>query len=251
MSLCEHCVAVVRHEGEPTGKVETINGVPTYVALPETDYPKDKAILFLPDVFGFELSNNKLLADGYARNGFQVYIPDYLNGDPVPPDVKRGGDFDIPAWFAKHGQDKTRPPLDKVIAGLKERGITTFGANGYCFGGRYVFDLAFDNVIKVAVVTHPSLLKVPDDLEKYKAKAMDIPLLVVGCEFDERYSPASQKIGDDILGGGNMTGPGYRREYFVGCTHGFAVRGDMKDDTVKAGKEGAFKAAVEWFIKHV
>jgi hypothetical protein len=31
--------------------------------------------------------------------------------------------------------------------------------------GRYTFDLAFENIIKVAVVSHPSLLKVPDDLE--------------------------------------------------------------------------------------
>lgn len=34
--------------------------------------------------------------------------------------------------------------------------------------GRYVFDLAFDNVIKVGVVSHPSLLKTPDDLEVHR-----------------------------------------------------------------------------------
>jgi hypothetical protein len=31
--------------------------------------------------------------------------------------------------------------------------------------GRYTFDLAFENIIKVAVVSHPSLLNVPEDLE--------------------------------------------------------------------------------------
>lgn len=30
---------------------------------------------------------------------------------------------------------------------------------------RYVFNLAFENGIKVSVVSHPSLLKVPEDLE--------------------------------------------------------------------------------------
>jgi dienelactone hydrolase len=39
------------------------------------------------------------------------------------------------AWLANHGSDKTRPPLDKVIAALKEQGVTKFGATGYCFGG--------------------------------------------------------------------------------------------------------------------
>jgi len=52
------------------------------------------------------------------------------------------------------------------------------------------------------------------------------------------------------LGDGKFK-PGYKREYFNGCTHGFAVRGDMNNPEVKAGKEGAFKASVEWFLKHL
>jgi hypothetical protein len=52
-------------------------------------------------------------------------------------------------------------------------------------------------------------------------------------------------LGDDKFA------PGYKREYFPKCTHGFAVRGDLSIPEVKAGKEGAFKAAVEWFIKYM
>ena len=68
---------------------------------------------------------------------------------------------------------------------LKSEGVIELAATGYCFGGifwfqiilitkdtkwfiwlgRYTFDLAFESVIKVAVVSHPSLLKVPEDLE--------------------------------------------------------------------------------------
>ena len=84
----------------------------------------------------------------------------------------------------------TRPTLNKVLEALKAEGVTTFAATGYCFGGkfwflfsltkkskvddvelilydpgRYVFDLAFDNILSVAAVSHPSLLKVPEDLE--------------------------------------------------------------------------------------
>lgn len=43
-----------------TGKEEIINSVKTYVATPTGDYPKDKAILFLPDVFGIELINSQV-----------------------------------------------------------------------------------------------------------------------------------------------------------------------------------------------
>ena len=49
MSLCKECISGVLHEGIAEGKFEVIDGVDTYVAVPPegTDYPKDKAILFL------------------------------------------------------------------------------------------------------------------------------------------------------------------------------------------------------------
>ncbi|KDR67622.1 hypothetical protein GALMADRAFT_257847 [Galerina marginata CBS 339.88] len=245
MSFCEHCVKGVIHEGTPKGKFEKIGGVDTYVATPTVDYPKDKAILFLTDVFGPQLINAQLMADGFAENGFKTFVPDYLNGDPIPPDaLNPGSDFDIMKWFPGHTQGKTRPPLDKVINALKEQGITTFGATGYCFGGRYVFDLAFDNVIKAGVVAHPSLLQVPADLEKYVASAK-APLLINSCPVDSQFPPESAAKADEILG---KFAPGYKRNHYEGCTHGFAVRGDMSDPKVKAGKEGAFTETVEWFI---
>ncbi|KJA13717.1 hypothetical protein HYPSUDRAFT_49672 [Hypholoma sublateritium FD-334 SS-4] len=245
MSFCENCVKGVTHEGTPQGKWEEIGGVKTYVATPTVDYPKDKAILFLPDVFGPQLINNQLLADDFAANGFKTYVPDYLNGDPIPPDALNPGQtFDIMQWFPTHTQEFTRPPLDKVIAALKAEGVTSFGATGYCFGGRYVFDLAFDNVIKVGVVSHPSLLKTPDDLVKYVAQSK-APLLINSCTTDSQFPLESSAKADELFAG---FAPGYKREHFEGLTHGFAVRGDISKPAEKAGKEGAFKSAVEWFI---
>ena len=42
------------------GKWEKIGGVNSYVAVPSGDYPRDKAILFLTDVFGPQLVNNQV-----------------------------------------------------------------------------------------------------------------------------------------------------------------------------------------------
>lgn len=39
------------------GKWEKLGGVESYVATPTVDYPKDKVLLFLPDVFGAQLPN--------------------------------------------------------------------------------------------------------------------------------------------------------------------------------------------------
>ncbi|TFK39472.1 chlorocatechol-degradation protein [Crucibulum laeve] len=247
MSFCKDCVSGVTHEGTPAGKWEKIGGVDCYVGVPTIDYPKDKVVLYLADVFGAQLSNAQLLVDDFVKNGFRTIAPDYLNGDPLPPDAMSPGGpaIDIQEWFKSHGEKQTRPTLDKVINALKAEGVTTFAATGYCFGGRYVFDLGFENVIAVGATSHPSLLQVPADLEKY-VKTSKAPLLLNTCTVDSQFPPEAQAKADEILGGGKFA-PGYKREYFEGCTHGFAVRGDMSDPKVKAGKEGAFKATVDWF----
>jgi len=132
---------------------------------------------------------------------------------------------------------------------LREEGVVAFGATGYCFGGRYVFDLAIENVIQVSATSHPSSLQIPADLEKY-ASGAKAPLLVNNCPLDKQFPPEAGAKADEILGDGKFA-PGYKREYFEGCSHGFAVRGDMSDPLVKAGKEGAFKATVGWFLKYL
>lgn len=86
----------------------------------------------------------------------------------------------------------------------------------------------------------------PKSLQKY-ASDPKAPLLINSCTVDEQFPHESQALADEILG---KFAPGYKREYFEGCTHGFAVRGDMSDPKVKAGKEGSFKATVEWFQKY-
>ncbi|KAK0203068.1 hypothetical protein DFS33DRAFT_1276038 [Desarmillaria ectypa] len=214
----------VTHDGTPTG-----------------DYPKNKVILLLTDVFGIPLINNKTI------------VPDLFLGDAIPegamdPVVRHL--FDRDRWFAAHGPAQTRPPLDQVVAALKESGVTKFGASGYCFGGtvfllasslsltfvttaRYVFDLAFDGIISVSVISHPSRLTFPEDFEKY-ANDVKAPLLINS--LDQIFYKFE---------------PGYKREYFEGCRHGFAVRGDLSDPKVKAGKEGSFRAAAKWFLEYL
>ncbi|KAF9485538.1 hypothetical protein BDN70DRAFT_916925 [Pholiota conissans] len=117
-------------------------------------------------------------------------------------------------------KEYTRPSLDKVINALKAEGITTLGATGYCFGGRYVFDLAFENIIKVGVISHPSHLIVPDDLEKYVATSQ-APLLINSCTTDLQFPLEACAKADKIFA--NFA-PGYKREHFKGLTHGFAKR---------------------------
>ncbi|KAH9174740.1 alpha/beta-hydrolase [Lactarius sanguifluus] len=247
MSFCKHCTSGVRHEGTAEGIYEEINGIKTYVATPKTDYPKDKAILFLTDAFGLELDNNPLLIDDFARNGFKVYAPDLFEGDPADQKaLEPGFNFDVAKWLSKHKTEHTGGRVRTVIQGLKSKGITIFGATGYCYGGRLVFDLAFENIFRVSVVSHPSALK-PEDLDTYLAKSK-APLLINSCEIDQQFPKELAETTDEKFA---KFEPGYKRTYWEGVSHGFAVRGDLTNPAVAAAKEGAFKATVEWFINHL
>jgi hypothetical protein len=57
LMVCYHLPARILTSDCPIGKWEKIGGVDSYVATPTGEYPQNKAILFLPDVFGPQLIN--------------------------------------------------------------------------------------------------------------------------------------------------------------------------------------------------
>ena len=59
--------------GEPAGREETIGSHKVYTTGTNTE----RGILFLHDAFGWQLGNNRLLADHFAKEiGATVYLPD-------------------------------------------------------------------------------------------------------------------------------------------------------------------------------
>ncbi|KAJ9102624.1 hypothetical protein QFC19_004733 [Naganishia cerealis] len=272
-TLGDCCISGVTWEGTPEGQVRKINGHDVYVGEPKQGGDKSKALLFLSDVFGLGLINNKLMVDDFARQGYYTYLVDYLSGDPIAPEAMNSGNFDFPAWLANHGEEAVHAVLDPVMDGLKEEGVTKFAAVGYCFGvsafsllsellvaefpsgnyfsvaqGKYAVRLAIQKRISIGMIAHPSLLKIPEDLEALKKVTPEIPMLFVTCTTDFMYGPEQQKVGDDVLGNGTAEGEGYKRVFYEGCSHGFAVRGDKSDPKVKFGKEDAFKQTVNWYV---
>ena len=167
------------------------------------------------------VANEQLLADDFARNGFKVVMPDVFDGEPAPVEALRGPEFDMWVWFARHPPARGLEIVRSVMAALKAEGVTKFGGLGYCYGGRVCFDLAFAGEIAAVATSHPSMLKAPEDFQKY-LEVSKAPLLINSCEIDPVYGPADQAKTDEVLGGGKYK-PGYRRTYWEGCVHGFAV----------------------------
>lgn len=137
----------------------------------------------MPDAFGLEFINNKLLADDFARAGFTTVIPDIFRGDPVAHTAfsDPSKPFDIQGWLAKHPIDVITPVLEASIKGLKEEyGTKKVGAVGYCFGGRYVIRFLADGAIDAGFAAHPS------SVEYAEVEAVKGPLsLALAGEFSE------------------------------------------------------------------
>ena len=78
---CNECASGHLHEGTPTGHVETVHGFQAYVTNPPGDAPSKGIVVIIPDAFGWNLVNNRILADAYAkRAGVKVFLPDFMNG---------------------------------------------------------------------------------------------------------------------------------------------------------------------------
>lgn len=78
-----------RIDSTPTGKVTTLYGLPTYIAEPSEGRSAKGIVVIIPDAFGWEFVNNRLMVDEYARTGdFTVFLPDFMNGTYCLPNFK-------------------------------------------------------------------------------------------------------------------------------------------------------------------
>lgn len=78
---CPDCFSGSIHEGQPKGQITKLHGLDVYVSSPPEGKPSKGIIIIVPDAFGWEFVNNRLLSDHYAEKGnFTVYLPEFMNG---------------------------------------------------------------------------------------------------------------------------------------------------------------------------
>jgi dienelactone hydrolase len=80
--VCMGCVTGAIHDGSPKGKVDQVADLPAYIAEPPSNTDKTPGIIVIvPDIFGWDFINSRLLADDYAeKTGKTVYLPDFMFG---------------------------------------------------------------------------------------------------------------------------------------------------------------------------
>jgi len=79
ISLVNIVRPVYLHTAQPSGSEQEIHSLPTYVTTGEANRG---IIVIIPDMFGWQLPNTRLLADKIRREtGATVYVPDFMAGE--------------------------------------------------------------------------------------------------------------------------------------------------------------------------
>ncbi|KAK0430812.1 Alpha/Beta hydrolase protein [Armillaria borealis] len=237
-ALGECCFTAVKHEGTPAGRIDIIDGVPTYVSEPPAAKAVDKTmvVLYLADVYGPMYINNQLVQDYFASQGFIVVGVDYFLGDPVY--IHTEPDFDRPAWMEKSKQ-QAKELMPRWLNAIREKygEDAQYSAVGYCFGAPFVLDLAARVDIVAGATAHPAFLT-EDHFKNIKK-----PLLLSCAEIDRTFPLESRRRAEDIL---IEIKASYCFQVFSGVKHGFALRGDPNVGDTRWAKEESARGIANW-----
>ncbi|PTB64808.1 hypothetical protein BBK36DRAFT_6230 [Trichoderma citrinoviride] len=282
---CADCFRGTIHEGTPKGKEEMLHSILTYIASPETGPTSTSQIIFITDVFGFNLVNNKLLADKYAtETGCLVLMPSVIPGGGAPlsaielfdslstpvglfnltGQAKRAGAAMRAATIFAPFAVRTRnayPKLLKFSRDVKASLPTgaKLGVAGFCWGGMHSTKLTGEpaeeggnqSLFDAHFVAHPAGLKVPDDFSA-AASRFKVPISLAVGDLDMVLSKDNidsiERGLKEVFGG---TSDGYEVKTYGGCKHGFAVRADPKRTMEDEAAMAAAKQAVDWFKKYL
>ncbi|KAL5394891.1 hypothetical protein PMIN06_002336 [Paraphaeosphaeria minitans] len=231
----------VSHEGETKGFFRNVSGVSIYHSYHHQNVTTGgKAVLFVSDIYGVPLLENKLLADSIASAGYTVIFPDLFNGDAVPSDDREGPALNLTEWRSRHPTAEIDAILGLAVDYIhNDLKISRIGGVGYCFGGKYVPRfLAEGKGIDVGFIAHPS------GLEAAEVQGINGPITIAAGELDNAFNATGRYSTEAILTAKNAT---YHTNFYSGAPHGFAVRPNMTVPRQKYAKEASFLQAVLWF----
>lgn len=274
---CQDCyTGYLRNDKDALGSTSTVYGLKSYIAEPPSTQPTKGIIVFVPDAFGWEFMNNRLLADTYAAAGFRVYLPDFMEGVPVPTYMLHSMDrltttssvWDIISkpyhlfWvicaiapFTWRNLPGTSHP--RVISFLeklktkpmeKDRGLKV-GVAGFCWGGKHVVMLTHKHeahLIDACFTAHPSALSLPRDIDNAR-----MPISIAVGDRDSWLTPKQTQEVQGALKKLETQVEGMHSEVIVyeGAGHGFSVRIDIHNAKQVEQSREAEDQAIRWFEK--
>ena len=237
MTFSSCCFQTIDHDGNPTGKIETVAGLESYVTGIEYGY--DKVIVVVTDILGHKYKNNQLVADQLSRVGkYLVVVPDLFYGDSLSSIEEYMEKRE--QWGAAHGPHVTGPLVDKFLAAFREEKRPKFLAGvGHCFGAMFVVpNLKEGGLLDAGGIAHPSNLT-PEDLDLIRK-----PVVIATGPNDPSYT---QELINKSIESLTENKVWYQLTVFEGVQHGFAVRGDLTNKKVVYAQNKVIRDQIEFF----
>ncbi|KAL8709620.1 MAG: hypothetical protein Q9220_005712 [cf. Caloplaca sp. 1 TL-2023] len=273
---CSDCASGTLHHGNPVGRVETLHDLPTYISDPSPDVPPKGIIIMIPDAFGWEVPNNRLLCDTYAkRMGMTVYLPEFQDGCHLPMSLmkdigtmtseKESAVWKIPStlrviyhmapYLYQTRFSLTFPRIQSFFAAVRASSSLPLFAAGFCWGGRHAVALTHgpSPSVTASFTAHPSGLSLPSDIEKAEAPlsicngTKDFVLDVKGIETIRGVMAEKNRSLQQEREGGEERKGRFEIQIVEGARHGFAVRGDPGNEEEMKQAMVAEEQAVECF----
>ncbi|CEL10698.1 hypothetical protein ASPCAL13813 [Aspergillus calidoustus] len=218
---CPNCFAGHINPSTPTGHVTTLHGLDVYIAEPPENTEPKGIIVIIPDAFGWEFVNNRILADHYAqRGGFRVLLPDFMKGTAAPVymlDAVRGVMATGSLW------DWVVKPYANPLS--------------HCFISTI---LVYTQRAVPRVTCHPSFLSVPGDIEK-----LVVPVSFALAELDSVLKGESIGVVKRVVEEKEEVGGEVR--VYPRAGHGFCVRADTAVPDSSRQAEEAEEQAIAFF----
>ncbi len=217
---------------------------------------KNKLVIIINDIFGFQLPNNREVCDYIASRGYIAALPDVFRGDVWPHDMaaigkmtpeERGAAFQ--KWNAAHPVTDVAADIASVVKAMRAKlpasEEVSIGLIGFCWGARALSELvkARELGIKAAVACYGSntaLDKLVDitapTLFIYGDKDASIPQPATADTI--RSLIPSIKVAVDVT-------------VHPGMPHGFVHRFDPKDKAAVDASNAAWTQTFAWYDKYL
>ncbi|KAH8726210.1 dienelactone hydrolase [Phaeosphaeriaceae sp. PMI808] len=198
-----------------------------------------KALLYVTDIFGVPLLQNKLLADSLAANDYLVVMPDLFKGDAISVEQQEAG-LNLTEWRERHPTAEIDSIINKTIDYMRSQlAVERIGGLGFCFGGKYVPRfLTASGGIDIGFIAHPS------SLTEQEIGGIRKGISIAAGTLDGAFNATAKSRAETILSSNNVT---FQSNLYSAAPHGFAVRVNQSIPQQAYAKQASFVQAVTWF----
>eukprot|EP00597_Dinobryon_sp_UTEXLB2267_P016197 CAMPEP_0201096530 /NCGR_PEP_ID=MMETSP0812-20130820/5509_1 /ASSEMBLY_ACC=CAM_ASM_000668 /TAXON_ID=98059 /ORGANISM="Dinobryon sp., Strain UTEXLB2267" /LENGTH=256 /DNA_ID=CAMNT_0047350843 /DNA_START=70 /DNA_END=840 /DNA_ORIENTATION=+ len=214
-----------------------------------------KAVLIIPDIYGWNGGRTRNIADYYADNGYYAIVPKILQPameGAVDGDGHADVPFNLQYTISITWEGCVQPRVQSMIEHLKSVGIEKAVMIGFCWGGwvlaHTLSDSEMSGLFVCGAVPHPSI-----QLEQaYGGKPVELlsrvtrPMLLMPAQNDSD----SYREGGEWFEALLMNNPSSATIDFPTMTHGWVPRGDVSIPGMEAEVERALSSMLAFFKAH-